>query len=616
MEAARGRGPRPTFIEELDWLWRHYVHPPGHGQASDILKTCRTLLLHGAPGNGRIATAKVLLRELSSGAERFHELTWEEKNGRYQLEPASIGDDDRVWLDLSRADERAWRCFQDELSSLRKMVVEHAAFLVIVLPGKGREGLSPEFGQFHWTIGHPPAQEVLRRYLRLAGVPGAVTIPPPEFLKTARPVREIAKFADLVVSAYKNAPEAPHHAWYKSAESAYSGFGTGVAKAVKELRHGPQRALLLATAMLHNAHVDHVHDAAVALLDIVGYADERHSLERSDLLTSLDEIGAIVDTNGHVRFKELGYDTAVRALFWHHMPGLRDGIQRWVGRMIDDPCLPDNDRYQLAERFAEQCLHLRYRQVLVESVAEWTKGPKTYRRQKAADQALRRALTAEEHGMFFRKQIYNWARDDHLSESLAQVIIRMCTEVIAVTHPDQTVVRLHHRARRESRSTNARTALLEMVAGDPWLRRLLLVRLTRLAMNGRGWRRDVELFLDVADPAVFTAPGDRDRPLVAEAEIRALLTEGWKRVFHESAEPAWHDRAREWLITALHDDRHRDLLVDILIEGSERRGEVLGVLYTAARGLSRFTPDDRARTANFLNVVLRKICTAQGIQVS
>ncbi|MEV4166491.1 hypothetical protein [Nonomuraea dietziae] len=605
-----------TFIEELDWLWRCFVNPPGHGRASDILETYRTLLLDGAPGSGRIATAKILLRELSSSTERFHELAWEEENGRFRLEPASVGDDDRVWLDLSRADERAWRCFQGELSSLRKMVVEHAALLVIVLPDKGREVLWPEFGRFHSRIGRPPPQEVLRRYLRLAGVPGAVSIPPPDFLKTERPVREIAKFADLVVSACKNAPEASCSAWYQSAEGAYTGHGTGVAEAVKELRHGPQRALLLATAMLHNAHVDHIHDAAVALLDVVGYPDERHSLERADLVTSLGEIDAVLDVNGHVRFKELRYDAAVRALFWHHMPRLRDGIQRWVGKMIDDPSLPDNDRYQLAERFADQCLHPRYRQALVESVAEWTKGPMTYRRQMAADRALRRALTAEEHGMFFRKQIYNWARDNHLSEPLAQVIIRMCTEVIAVTHPDQAVVRLHHRARRESRSTNARTSLLEMVAGDPWLRRLLLVRLTRLPMNGKGRPIDAELFLDFADPAAFTALGSRDRPLVAEAEVRAMLIEGWKGVFRECAETAWQERLRQWLITAFHDDRHRDLLVDILIDGSEQRGEILGRLYTEARGLSRSAEDDRKRSVTFLNVVLRKICTAQGIQVS
>lgn len=613
--AARNRNARSTFIEELDWLWRHFVHPPGYGRASDILKAHKTLLLDGPPGSGRVATAKVLLRQLSSGSERFHALVWEEEDGRYSLEPGFIGYGDRVWLDLSQADDRAWCAFQEEFSSLRKIIDQHTALLVVIIPSRGSKGLWPEFVRFQSKIEQPQAHEVLRRYLRMEHLFGAATSPQSAFLNTYRPLRDIANFAHLVVNAYENAPDADFVAWFSVAEAAFTDHSTEAAEAVAKLRLAPQRALLLAVAMLHDTHVDYVYSAAEALLETVRYADERHTLERSDLLESLKTIGAELNANGHVRFKEIGYDTAVRHHFWHHMPELRDGIQQWIGKLIDRPDLPNKDRDLLVMRFAGQCLHPRYRQALVESVALWTKGPMTYRRQMAAHEALRRALSSEEHGAFFRRQIYDWAIDQQLNEALAQVIIVMCTKIISVNYPDQALVRLHQRARRESRTTNARTALLEMVSDDPWARRHMLVRLTRRSVGGLTYDKDPDLFLDLADAAAFTALGSRDQPLVTEAEVRAMLTDGWRRVFHERSEAVWKARLHQWLFEAFHDDRHRNALIDALVNAGKQQSKVLAYLYAEARSLPRPSEEEQERSSAFLEVVLQKICIAQGLQV-
>ncbi|MET9338204.1 hypothetical protein [Nonomuraea sp. NPDC003804] len=614
--ADRSRKARLASIKELDWLRQRFVHPPGYGQAYDILRTHRTLLLDGAPGSGRSTAAKVLLRELSSGGERFHELSWDDENGKYRVEPDLIGDDDRVWLDLSRADERIWQALQDDLSSLRKRVDQHGALLVVVLPARGSETLWPQFGPLHSWIDRPSTLEVLRRHLRLEGVPGAATSPQPAFLSTDRPILEIARFAGFVRKAYENATGTGYPDWYKAAERASTGRGPEVATVVSKLRFGPQRALLLATAMLHRAHVDHVYSAATALLETVDYADDRHSLERSDLIESLRDIGAELDADRHVRFTDLGYDAAVRTHFWHNMPGLRDGIQRWVATMIDHPDLDAKERDELVIRFAEQCLHSMHLPALVDSVAHWTKGPKPYHRQLAADRALRSALSVEEHGRFFRRQIYDWATDSHIPEALAQVIIIICTEVIAVTHPDQAIVRLHHLARRESRTTDARSALLGMVDGDPWMRRQLLARLTKLPTVGKQWERDVDLFLGLADPAAFTAPGTRNRPLIAEAEVRKMLTEGWRRAFQERGEMDWKTGLRQWLQMAFQDDRYRDVLIGVLVAGGEQRGDVLARLYSEARALPRSITESREQYAAFIELILQKIFAVQGIQVT
>ncbi|MFF4198957.1 hypothetical protein [Nonomuraea sp. NPDC001831] len=611
--ATQSRDPRFAFIEELDWLWRRFVHPPGYGKANDLLEFHRTVLLSGEPGSGRVATAKALLRGLSSGDERFHELAWQgdEDTGRYRLEPAAVGDDDRVWLDLTQLDDRGWREFQDELSSVRKMIAERSALLVVVLPGKDGHEVWPEFTRLHAGIRRPNAHEVLRRHLRMAEVPDAVSSPLPEFLRKNPPLRDVARFADFVRLAYLKDPRRNYEAWYKAAESARTGHDAAVAEMVAKLRSGPERALLLASAMLHGAHVDHVYDAAMKLLSTVSYADESHLLERSDLLESLKGIGAELDDRGHVRFEELGYDAAVRAHFWHHMPELRSGIRQWVGKMIDRTDLGDKARDFLVEHFADQCLHPRYRQILVDAVAEWTGGATVYRRQVAADRALQQALKDEQHGGFFRKQIYNWATDDHLSEALSEVVIMMCVKVIALSHPDQAIVRLHHRARRESRS-NARTALLELVSGDPWFRWLLLARLTKpLEGSRKEYERDPGLFLELVDPVAFTTSDDHNRPLVAEAEVRDMLANGWRRVFLELDEPAWQGQMRRWLVVACHDDRHRNSLIDVLVSAGDQRRTILGRLYSEARAVSR----SAEWSAAFLDVVLRKISISQGLRI-
>ncbi|MGW4797668.1 hypothetical protein ACWEPC_35135 [Nonomuraea sp. NPDC004297] len=612
--ATQSRDPRYAFIEELDWLWRRFVHPPGYGKANDLLESDRTVLLSGEPGGGRVATAKALLRGLSTGDERFHELAWQgdEDTGRYRLEPAAVGDDDRVWLDLTQVDDRGWRAFQDELSSVRKMIAAHSALLVVVLPGKDGHEVWPEFTQFHAGIRRPNAHEVLRRHLRLAKVPDAVSSSLPEFLHKNPPLRDVARFADLVRLAYLKDPHRDYETWYKAAESAHTGHDAAVAEKVAELRFGPQRALLLAAAMLQGAHVDHVYNAAMALLSTVSYADESHLLERSDLRESLKGIGAELDDLGHVRFEELGYDTAVRAHFWHHMPELRESIRQWVRKMIDRTDLPDKDQAFLVERFADQCLHPRYRQILVDAVAEWTSGASAYRRQVAADRALHQALKNEEHSGFFRKQIYTWTTDDHLSEALSEVVIMMCVKVIALSHPDQAIVRLHHRARRESRTSNARTALLKLVSRDPWFRRLLLTRLTQpLEGSRKEYERDPDLFLELVDPAAFTTSNDHDRPLTAAAEVRDMLTNGWRRVFLERDEPAWQGQMRQWLVVACHDERHRDSLIEVLVSAGDQRRPILGCLYSEARAVSR----SAEQSAAFLDVVLRKISISQGIRI-
>ena len=139
------------------------------------------------------------------------------------------------------------------------------------------------------------------------------------------------------------------------------------------LSQGPQRALLLATAMLHGAHADSVHHAAASFLSTVEHPrDESPLLERATLGERLSEIKAELDVSGNVRFTTLGYASAVRAYFWTHLPELHDHIQDWVGRTAGFAELTDAEREGLVTRFTDQCLTDRYQSTWVSLVVQCT----------------------------------------------------------------------------------------------------------------------------------------------------------------------------------------------------------------------------------------------------
>jgi hypothetical protein len=126
--------------------------------------------------------------------------------------------------------------------------------------------------------------------------------------------------------------------------------GPQVAKHVAAMTGGPQRALLLTTAMLHGAHADAVHSATTLLLHAVDHPmDDRPPLEHADLAMRLEEASAGLTQHGAVRFKELEYDTAVRTHFWDHRPDLREHLGTWVGRTVEltDPVLSPDDRHHV-----------------------------------------------------------------------------------------------------------------------------------------------------------------------------------------------------------------------------------------------------------------------------
>ncbi|MEV0974975.1 hypothetical protein [Microtetraspora glauca] len=617
----KGKPFKTVAADDLLWLRRRFVDPPEFGRARGILESQGTVLLDGAPGSGRLAAAQMLLHELRVGEETFREMPLNDDEGELLLVCDDIADDDLLLLDLSTADQKLWTRAHRELYSVRAEVHKHRARLVVVLPDDRGERLEPGLGPYHVVIGRPPGPEVLRRYLRQSGFPPEAMRqlgPAAEFLSRMPSMTEIAHYAELVGEARENSEAAGDLAgWCKEAYAALSGRKGQVSASLCDLLAGSQRALLLATAMLHGAHADVVHGAAASLLREVKHPQEDIPLlEHADLLQRFKEIGAERDDDGRVRFTDLGYDAAVRRHFWTHMPEVREGLQAWVGRTVVSASLDQDERDDLVSRFADLCLDDRYREVLVSQVQWWSAGPVNGAGQRAAVQALTRGLQDQRHGWFFRRRIYDWSMKSGLSDTLIDVIIAMCTEVMAVHHPYEATVRLHHLARHERRTTRAREALTRFVHADPRLLRLMFDRLNRQFTEDNRYEVDVDLFLELADPELLAGAGPRARTLIARDVVRDQVTTGWAVVFEQRSDDVWCPPARRWLLAADEGGPRHDVLLDVLVEGGRQQTGVLSRLYVMAGELERSLPARPEQDGRLRDRVLRKINIALGIQAA
>ncbi|MCK7625968.1 hypothetical protein MUU72_23170 [Streptomyces sp. RS10V-4] len=550
----RQRDPRRFAENELTGLDRRFVPPPGLGAARELLRRNRAVLLTGARGNGTRSAAKILLHELVGPRGRFHELSAavEDDDGDPLPGPGDVSDLDRMLLDLSAADDALFRRVEQRLNAILSAVEDHRAYLVVVLPGYPGRPRSGELLHLVSEIGRPRERPVLRRHLRANGVPvaeAALDSPQLTIALTRSRMEEIAKLAALFQQAREREPEADFARWQSSALGAWGDRTPEVAEQVaNELTTAPQRALLLATAMLHGARADAVHCAAGALLQATDHpGDDTQLLERTGLDNRLADIKAVPDSDRRVRFSALAYEPAVRTYFWNNHPPVREPVTRWVSICLNFPALDGDDRDRLVRHYAELALRTEPLDTLLDLVEQWATQPQ-YEQvgAQAATVGLETAVLDAQHGMRTRRKIYHWARGD-LPVRLARVLITVCTDTLAIHHPDQAMVRLHHLARHRSPTAAlAREALLGLASQDNRLYRRLLDRVT-IGLTERPYHRDDQLFLQLADPARLTDTEHRTQPFLKDASVRAQLTECWRAVLSRWPPAEWTAPVQRWL---------------------------------------------------------------------
>ncbi|KNB49877.1 hypothetical protein [Streptomyces caatingaensis] len=611
-----GRTPRSVARDHLRWLRQRFVAPAGLGTARGHLLETGTALLGGEPGSGRHTAALMLLHELRD-AGAFQELVPEERTPR--LDPEYIAEGDRLLLDLSTSGVPLWADVLDELSGFRKTLEERSARLVVVLPRHLTHQLPPVFAPFTAELKRPTGAEVLRAHLRPDGIgPDTTNELPRElvaYLDKSPPLRDIATLAHYVLRA-RSGPNTHEGfaSWCREALAAVTDRGRDVADLVASLDTGPRRALLLATAMLHGAHADAVHRATDALLTTVRHPDSATPLlERAGITERLKEVRAAMDRSGRVHFTGLGYAPSVRDHFWTNMPGLRDPLRTWAGGVVGLPELSPDDRDLVVHRFAGQCLRTGRPEDLTVLVRTWTGSAQDGLRLRAAAQALEHGLDDAAWGPYFRSRIYDWSLDRQLSPGLAKVLVGVCAEVMAVRHPNQALVRLHHLARREHGSSEAREALLRLVRADRGLRRRLLYRLAPDATRP-GRPADIDLFLElVHEPSLFAMPDSHAPAQVREPGVRSALAAGWNAALLDRPRATWQAAVESWLLTAAEDAALGDLLLGVLVDAAGSRNDLLGLLYVIARDWATAAPDapSRTRRGPVSDRLLEKIDLAQ-----
>ncbi|MEU6932557.1 hypothetical protein AB0A05_25760 [Streptomyces sp. NPDC046374] len=571
---------RPLAVDHLAWLHRRFVDPTGMGKARERLEGQGTLLLDAAPGSGRSATARMLLHGLK-GPRPPRQLLGDEGIAP-DLANEHLSDGDRLLLDLTEAEQPKWELVHDRLPSFHQSVRERGAHLVVLLPRQAHP-LSNEVAAWLHTIVRPEGMRVLLRALRCADSP--IVGSPDELPSTVHtyvagdpPLRDIARLARLLDEARHAEPAKGVERWCAVALQSLHQLATTVKGAVDKLDAGPDRALLLTAAMIPGSRPHALHAAGEELLRAVRHpADERPLLEREWLSQRLTAIDAAVRPDGSVSFNKPDYAPAVRAHVWTHMPALRQPMRAWVERTVRFPSLSSDERDALVAGYAEQSLRTGDPGDLLSLVRRWSRWDEPWAVQ-AMIQALGHGLSDAGTGRTFRQQIYDWAKEEDIPPGRARALVVVSAEVIAVSHPRQALVRLHHLARRTGRAPKADQRLLELVTADRQLHRHMLHRLAR-DLPQHPWQADVTLFRACAAPPHLIAPREDRPPLLDRHDVRTALTTAWRALCTRRAEAEWLPQAEEWLSAADADRRYGDVLLDVLAWAARHSPGAVARLY-------------------------------------
>lgn len=614
-----GRDPRLTARDHLARLNRQFVEPPGYGQARALLSDEGCVVLIGESGIGLRAAGQVLLSRLGGPDAVVQEESGASDTKRDEvLDSSQVTKGDLILLDPAGAEHENVIRIADRLPSYQAELRERGAWLVVVLDVEREHLVQSELRPLMARIRRPSGLDVVRRHLQVAGIPYAEEQLRSESLRSrldTDPLGELAELVRLIRLARNSLGNAAgFDKWLAESLDTLDKLGDRVAANVREHRAGPQRALLLATAMLDGAPPDQLHCAAAELAVATAQPDDdRPALERDDLAQRLAELKIVVGRGGRTRFAALGYPGAVRQHFWDNFPELRPSFRQWVLTVAVSPDIEEHYRNQFVAHYTDQALRTNRPDDIVTLVEAWIKpGRDRSRSLPAAAVALERGLRHRRHGARFRRQIYEWSTQlPRLDVGAAQLAVALCANVIAFTHPSQALVRLHHFVRRQTDDVKAAAedALLRLVHRNPREFRLLVERVAD-SLKTASWPADFELFRAVAWPGEL-APS-QGVALIVEQTIRDQLIVGWRSMLSEQPSEFWTELAREWL-NAVQRGRFTQHWLEVLVRACAAPGVGSGRLYVVARDWAREQGADRQARCRIALDLTKRLDQAQGI---
>ncbi|MCI2418345.1 ATP-binding protein [Saccharopolyspora sp. K220] len=610
----QARGPRLTLKDDLRWLKQRFVAPPNMGAARARLLETRTVLLTGPPGSGRNTAAKMLLDEITDENTPFSVLDDEATTHDERLTESKVHFGHRFVLDLTDSGEDVFRARHRELPVFRTSLQKQDAYLAIVVPDPYRHLIGADLRQLVVRIDRPRGDLVLRRHLEAVEIfPSYPELAADELAKhLAAPMSDIANLVDWVTRARDKAPDGDVPTWLGEAIAAHTDRSGEVTAQLKNHSTGRRRTVLLAAAMCRGASSDAVFFASHLLVKMSGLDQgEGPRLGQDGYRIQLDDLDIDVTPNNRIEFSRIAYDRALLEHFWDNYPDLRETFCRWVDRIIRQEQFTTADRQNVVDRFASQALRTSSPGHVEWLIGRWVSP--TQRGPNLRDygvRALVAGLKDVRHGRSFRQLVYRWSRHDDLPGEMGQIVVDVSTEVIAPNFPDQAVVRLQHRARREDGTGNptARQALVSLTQQDPILLRLLLDRLATDLLRTAQWPADFLLFLDIADPWRLSDASTRSQPLAADQTVRSQLVTCWRAAMLARPDLIL-SRLHHWLAAAGQTASY-DLLLRILAEAARPSIDLLAALHVTARDWSH-TEHGRPEVAMRMSQL---IDMAQGLQ--
>ncbi len=581
-----------------------FVPPDGWKRAVSTLRERHIVLLNVAPGSGRRTAAVCLLGTHSHEESWIQELSAEPEQGEGALDNYHVAENERLLLDLSTVGDDQFRAAQRQLLQLRGTVRDRNAVLVVVVPrGRERE-VRAEFTDLLVRLERPDGTAVFHRHLARHDVDHPLPARPElcEVLERS-PMKDITHLAWLVREARERATTTTtFDAWLDEAIAAHRRRADEAAAQIAR-QSGRGRGLMLAASLLERFPADEVFEAHRLLLRILGYpAPEAHELDEPDLRTSLDEIDVEVGPDRRVQFRKLNYAEAVLRHFWANFPGQRDRFRMWVvecGRRMRCPAGQADD---FVGRFVDACLEANRSTDVIRALEAWTRDEPL----SLAQSALEKGLTDPRGAWRFRRRCYEWSVDYGMRASLAQIVIAASVEVIAPTHPQQAIVRLHHLARNrdDDVAATARAALVGL-AEDRRVLRVLLSRLVDRERRRLEYPRDRSLFLTAAHPGRLLGEAGGGRPLLAESGVRCDVVRGWRLVFRHGGKAEYGAFVQRWLDT--HVAHRQDELLHVLVEACNAEFATSAALSSLA-GVWLRNSDDEAGAAQRRDTARKLFC--------
>jgi hypothetical protein len=554
----------------LEWLDDRFIEPKKYLEAATCLREWNVVLIAGRPGSGRRSTAQMLLHRLPGVDGPYREIP---------LDPAEddkgivVQSGDRILIDASAVSDELYSALNDQLSARQANVCDVGAFMAVAVPADIDTVIHGDLGRRIMKIEKPAVHVALHRYLDCAGIDvGLAGLDHPAL--RLRPMRDLDKLAQSIGDAREKGLGDVHD-WLEGALKSASEQANDVANKARKM-NGSERILFLAAAMLHDAHVDAVYDAAQSLQGQVEVAGEPTPLlEQDGLVRQLDSFNATVDEmRGYISFPDFDYDSKIRTHFWSNYPGLRTQFREWIRDVVDQSTLSGGDRDRVIARFAEQALRTGRPADLTSLAEGWSaKGALTARWPDAV-RVLQLGLEDPRHSSVIRRQIREWAIQPNLPAERGQVLVEVCADVLARTDPLSAAIRLRHLARQEDRriSSAAREAIRSLCYQDRWFcRELMHLLVARMGIARVVSPTDVEIFLHVTEPDVSAV-------IVSSPGLRSLLTQGWQLVMAQSETLQWRRSVQKWL-EVVSEGRLDEGALDILLDAAAQEDDVLSRLY-------------------------------------